>query len=615
VLRRAPQAGLADSTMLVARERIVGDGMRETVTLTNFGREASAVSINLYVEADFADLFAVKAGHTVHGGADATVTGTELVLRSRTDGGRGVSVTASADPLVLPGALSWRVVVPPHDRWSAEIVVQPAVGGRLVRPEATAPARKIRAWRSESTVITAGHWGLTKVLRRTESDLGALQVYDKERNVGPYVAAGAPWFMTLFGRDSLLTALMMLPLSPGLALGTLKNLARVQGTRTDPRTEEEPGRILHELRWGPASSQVLGGNHYYGTVDATPLFVVLLGECWRWGAREDDIRSLLPAADEALAWCETRGDRDGDGFVEYQRATDTGLVNQGWKDSFDGINDAEGTLAHPPIALCEVQGYVYAALLARAEMADDFGEPSVARDCRERAVRLRERFEEAFWLDDQGWYAVALDGHKCPVDALTSNIAHCLWTGIAQDSHAERIIGHLASDEMNSGYGLRTLSTSMGAYNPMSYHNGSVWPHDTAIAVAGLMRYAHLDGAVATASALASGILDGALAFGGRPPELYCGFSRSQFAPPVPYATSCSPQAWASASPLLLVRAMLGLSPDVPRRRLALSPHVPEAWGTVTLRDLRLGEATVRISAAGEQASVEGWPYDTSIQP
>jgi glycogen debranching enzyme len=616
-LHRPPGAGHGDSTLLVIRERLVGDGMRETITLHNLGGETSAVMVFLHGDADFADLFAVKDGRARADVAAATVTGAGLRLDSL-DGTRGVSVTASGDPTVLPGALSWRVAIPPRQRWTTEIIVQPLLGDQPVRPqfhpgedlESSGPARKIRAWRRGSTTITTRNLVLDEVLRRTESDLGALLVQQPGREDRSFVAAGAPWFMTLFGRDSLLTAWMALPLDASLALGTLQILAGTQGTRVDPFTEEEPGRILHELRWGPDSSRVLGGSHYYGTVDATPLFVMLLAECGRWGASETVIRGLLPAADAALSWIENHGDRDGDGFVEYQRATDRGLVNQGWKDSFDAINDAAGRLVRPPIALCEVQGYVYAAYLARAELADGLGDQATADRCRARAAELRRRFTEAFWLPGRGWYAVALDGGKRPVDALTSNTAHCLWTGIAADTHAAALIAKLGSGDMDSGYGLRTLAASMGAYNPMSYHNGSVWPHDTAIAVAGLRRYAHLDGAMPLATRLAAGLLDAAAASGGRLPELFCGFPRDQFSPPIPYPASCSPQAWASAAPLLLVRAFLGIEPDCPRRTLAIRPRLPASWGTVTLRDLRLGDITVHISARENHAEVRGLPGD-----
>ncbi|MEV6429548.1 glycogen debranching N-terminal domain-containing protein [Nocardia sp. NPDC051463] len=623
VLRRPPQAGLADSTLLVVRERLIADGMHEILTLENMGREPTAVTLELHVDADFVDLFAVKEGRAGHGRADVVVAEGELLLHDHIDRMRGLSVSATVEPTVLPGTLVWRIVVPPGESWQTEIIAQPTVGNQRVQaPVApgehhglSAPSRKIEAWRDTATKIAAYDPLLSQVLRRSESDLGALQIHDENGESRPFVAAGAPWFMTLFGRDSLLTAWMSLPLEVDLALGTLQQLAELQGQKVDPLTEEEPGRIMHEMRRGPASGQALGGNTYYGSADATPLFVMLLAECHRWGADPEAIKALLPAADAAVGWMTEYGDRDGDGFVEYRRATDRGLINQGWKDSFDGINDAAGHLAEAPIALCEVQGYVHAALLARAELADAFGEVRVAGPLRERAAELRGKFAEQFWLADRGWYAVALDGGKRQVDALTSNVAHCLWAGIATDEHAAELVRRLSGADMDTGFGLRTLSSSMGAYNPMSYHCGSVWPHDTAIAVAGLLRYRQIPGAVELATRIAGGLLDAASAFGGRLPELFCGFPRDQFAVPVPYPTSCSPQAWASAAPLLLVRSFLGLDPKVPDRTVILHPQLPPEWGRIALTDLRLGSVTIDLEAEGTQvisARVpDGWQVVT----
>jgi len=618
VLRRPPQAGLADSTLLVVRERLVGDGMHESVTLTNLGREATALTVTVHADADFADLFAVKEGRTPPVLSHAEVRGAELLL-TRADGSRGIRITATGDPLLTSGSLVWRTVTAPRTSWTAELLAQPTVASgagiyhrREDGIEASAAARKIRDWRRASTRIDADDAILAQALRRSEDDLGALRIESSSGHA--FIAAGAPWFMTLFGRDSLLTGWMTLPLNVGLALGTLETLARVQGRRVDPLTEEEPGRILHELRLGPDIDEALGGSHYYGTVDATPLFVMLLAECLRWGGDPERVRRLLPAADEALAWIERYGDRDGDGFVEYRRATDRGLSNQGWKDSFDAISDQAGRLAEPPIALCEVQGYVYAAYLARAYLAETLdGDTAGAAGWRATAAGLRNAFHDRFWLPDCGWYALALDGSKRAVDALGSNAAHALWTGIATDKCAATLIQYLAEPTMDSGYGLRTLSADMPRYNPMSYHNGSVWPHDTAIAVAGLLRYAHLPGAVELAQRLTRGLLDAAAAFGGRLPELFCGFARAQFRPPVPYPTSCSPQAWASAAPLLLVRAFLGLDPDVPRQRMDLAPRVPEDWGRLNVARLRLGNEVVHIHAHPDGASVSGLPEGWAI--
>ncbi len=617
ILRRAPHAGLADSTVLLVRELLVADGLRETITLENLHREPTVVAVDLHADADFADLFLVKEGRAPLGRAEASVVDTELMLSDPADPTRGLSVSASADPVMSPGLLSWRIVIPAGQRWQTDIVAQPTLARQPVPPSLhrgdvveSGPRRKMEAWRAIATNITAGDPVLSHVLRRTESDLGALLIHDENGDTRPFVAAGAPWYMTLFGRDSLLTAWMALPLDAGLAVGTLEQLARAQGRGVDLITEEQPGRILHEIRAGPASAHTPGRSTYYGSVDATPLFVMLLGECWRWGAPEHLVRALLPAADAALAWAHDYGDRDGDGFIEYQRTTDRGLINQGWKDSFDGINDAGGHLAEPPIALCEVQGYQYAALLARADLADAFDDPATATHLRDRAEVMRAKFLRAFWLPESGWYAVALDGQKRPVDALTSNVAHCLWSGIATDEHAAAIVARLSTPEMDSGFGLRTLAATMGAYNPLSYHNGSVWPHDTAIAVAGLLRYRHVPGAVELAERLANGLLDAASGFDGRLPELFCGFSRLQFPWPVPYPTSCSPQAWASAAPLLLLRSFLGLTPHVPHRTLTIIPRLPRRWGKLALTELRLGATTVDIEADGATVTGHRLPDD-----
>src|SRR4029079_10491797 len=289
-------------------------------------------------------------------------------------------------------------------------------------------------------------------------------------------------FMTLFGRDSLLTSWMTMIVDPDLALGTLETLARFQGTEVNPLTEEEPGRILHEMRFGETASLSLGGGRvYYGTVDATPLFVMLLGELSRWGNRRDEVDALLPAADRALDWITNHGDRDGDGYVEYQRTNDRGLENQGWKDSWDSTRFADGTLAQAPVALCEVQGYVYAALVARSHCATEAGDSRLASKLRDRAETLKDNFNRDFWVEDGEYFAMGLDRDKRRIDAITSNMGHCLWTGIVDEAKAPAVARHLLSTDMFSGWGVRTLSEPMVGYNPISYHCGSVWPHDNAL--------------------------------------------------------------------------------------------------------------------------------------
>jgi glycogen debranching enzyme len=443
-------------------------------------------------------------------------------------------------------------------------------------------------------------------------DLGALRIVDPQDPGSVAVAAGAPWFMALFGRDSLLSSYLALPLEPELALGTVRALARHQGTKVDPRTEEQPGRILHETRLGrdfPLSHG--GGGVYYGTVDATPLFVMVLGELRRWGIAEERVHELLPNLDRAVEWIDRYGDSDGDGFVEYRRMTESGLRNQGWKDSFDGVNFADGRLAEPPIALCEVQGYVYAAFVARAHFAREAGDADAAAYWASRATRLKAAFNEAFWLPDRGWYAVALDRDKRPVDALASNMGHCLWTGIVDVDKAPAVAARLMSPEMFSGWGVRTLATSMTAYNPMSYHNGSVWPHDNAIVAAGLMRY----GFVAEARRVATAVLAAAERFGHSLPELYCGFARDEYDPPLPYPAACSPQAWAAATPVQLVRTLLRLDPCVPDGVVHFAPAWPEEYGPLAVRNLRLAERLTSLTVHGARSRLTGLGRDIAVVP
>ncbi len=604
VLRRRPPPGRADSTLLMVRDRKVDNGLTETVTIDNIGREATSFELKLRFDADFADLFAVKEGRSVHGEITATVTPMDVTLRSVADPARGVHITASGDPELTDNAILWHVLVPSREQWQATIEVQPIVGNEWVRAQPDEQTEDDDDWLGRTSSIRVEHRGVAGVLDRSLLDLDALRISDTHGRA--FMAAGAPWFMTLFGRDSLVAAWMCLPVDVNLAVGTLQTLAALQGHVEDPITEEQPGRILHELRLGPDSKDALGGHEYYGTVDASPLFVMLLGEAFRWGADPIAVRELLPAADAALSWIEQYADVDRDGFAEYRRATDHGLLNQGWKDSFDSINFATGGLADGAIALCEVQAYTYAALLARAELADAFGDDHRARTCRTKAQTLRTEFARAYWVADKGWYAIALDGENRQVDALSSNVGHCLWTGIATDEHATELIRALGTPAMDSGYGLRTLSADMGAYNPMSYHNGSVWPHDTAITIAGLLRYRHIPGAIELAHRFAKGLIDAGVAFDHRLPELFCGFPRTDFTPPVPYPTSCSPQAWASGSPLLVLRSFLGLQPDEPNKTITVRAKLPASWGEVTVDRLRLGEYTATIRARGSDVVVDG---------
>lgn len=604
-----------ESTLLVQRERYIGGGMREDIILRNYGRQRVICTVVLQVDADFADVFEVKEGRIRDEGQHAVeVTGSGLYLtRYVGDGSRGVRITGE-NAEYSRDRLLFRVAVPANGEWSVSVTALPVINGTPVASlfpeehpvEQSIPAVRARRWREDSPVLRrSGNRSLAATLQRSREDLGALRMFDPQHPDDVAIAAGAPWFMTLFGRDSLLAALMSLTIDPSLALGTVQTLARHQGTRVDASSEEEPGRILHEVRFGADASLALGGSHiYYGTIDATPLFVMLLGELTRWGIGKENVEALIPNADRALEWIGTYGDRDGDGFVEYRRATDKGLVNQGWKDSWDGVNFADGRIAEPPIALCEVQGYVYAAYRARACLADALGDVETRRHFQDQAADLKARFNERFWLPELGRYALGLDGDKKPIDAVASNIGHCLWTGIVDEDKARSVADSLLSPPMFSGWGVRTLSSDMGAYNPMSYHNGSVWPHDNALIAAGLMRY----GFTEHAQRITTALFDAAREFDGRLPELLCGFDRDEYPTPVPYPTSCSPQAWASATPVHLLRVLLRFEPYLPQGQLRVCPALPPSFGALVIDDVPLGNTRISIEAEGDQVRIHGLP-------
>ncbi|MGH9077706.1 MAG: amylo-alpha-1,6-glucosidase [Acidimicrobiales bacterium] len=618
--RGLPRPGRADSALMVVRHRYVGRGMREDLTVRNYGEEPAYCAVELGYGADFADLFVVKEARAAPDGERQAVhDGGALVFRHRHGSHARALRISFSEPAYLDAHLArWEVILPPRGEWSLCQQFSCSIDGNQIEPrwlcgapvERAKPAERMAHWRRSVPVLETDHEGLRSVVARSSEDLGALRIFDPDYPERTVVAAGAPWFMTLFGRDSLITAWMALIVDPELALGTLQTLARFQGQEVNPRSEEEPGRILHEMRFGEASSLSLGGGTInYGTADATPLFVMLLGELRRWGLAREAVDELMPHADRAIEWMEHFGDRDGDGYVEYQRSSDRGPANQGWKDSGDGVRTAEGRLPDGPIALAEVQGYVYGAYLARAFFAAEQGDPVLSSRLRGRAAALKAAFNEDFWLEDRGWYAMGLDRDKKPIDALASNMGHCLWTGILDADKADAVGRRLLSPEMFSGWGIRTLATSMAGYNPISYHCGSVWPHDNALCAAGLMRY----GMVREAQQVIMAMLDAAVAGGGRLPELFAGLDRAELPMVVGYPTSCSPQAWAAACPLLMLRTLLRLDPWVPRGKVWLHPALPDQIGRLRVGRIPLAGARVSVTVEGDTVSVDGLPADLEL--
>ena len=625
-LARRIDDATADPRVRLDRTRTVAAGsLRERIVLRNALRTPVATSVEVAVRGDFTPMQTIKAGLT---GAEHPVS-VERVLGRRVaeapgSGARrqsGAAYTASGvgtrgdsasgtgeaapthDGLVFrsgpvsatltaPGSrvsvdgqdatLVWDVEVPAHGHVALEWTID--VDDPTAVVAGAAPSAEWAAFRVQSGDSRLSSW-----LDRALADLQSLRMSTTARPDDTFLAAGAPWFFTLFGRDSLWAARLLLPLGTDIAASTLRVLAHFQGTESIADTAEQPGKIMHELR--PAALTIPGEDVvlpplYYGTVDATALWIALLHDAWKWGMPTDEVRELLPAMEAALAWMRDYGDSDGDGFLEYVDTTGHGLANQGWKDSGDSIQWKDGSLADGPIALCEVQGYAYEAAVGGAELLDAFG-MSGGDEWRDWAAHLKDRFDDAFWIDDpDGAYpAVALDAAKRKVDTVTSNIGHLLGTGILTPEQSALIARRLASPELSSGYGLRTMSTESGGYWPLSYHGGSVWAHDTAIAIAGLTR----DGHTAEADLLAGGLLAAAEGFGYRMPELHSGDPADQTSAPIPYPAACRPQAWSAAAAVAVLSARLGLRADAQEGSFDVRP-TPGA-GTIRVSGLRFAGA------------------------
>jgi glycogen debranching enzyme len=614
----APSSGTTyiDSSLVLSRNRIVLDGFREVVTLTNFGNEPATVHLEIAAAADFADLFEVKDA-TVdrkRGNTSVQVDADRLAFLYQRDAfvRTTIIVSSSDDVSYREQGLEASVTLAPQQQWTTAIDVI-ALNDVTTVPERAArdeqfrdPATRLglRSWIDATPSLECNWKPLPRIYETSMRDLAALRFTGPLRHHDALPAAGLPWFMTMFGRDSLITSLQAIPFAPELAHATLLTLADFQARTVDPFRDAEPGKILHEMRFGELTAfEERPHSPYYGSADSSPLFVILLDEYERWTGRADVVRQLEPAARAALAWIDAYGDRDGDGYIEYERRnTETGLENQCWKDSWDSIQWADGRLAELPRATCELQGYAYdakrrASRLARVVWDDE----ALATRLEESAAALKAQFNKDFWLPDRGYFALALDGRKQPVDTLTSNIGHLLWSGIVDDDKIGAVVEQLMSDRLFSGWGIRTLATGQTGYNPIGYHVGTVWPHDTAISVLGLRRA----GYAAVAARVAVALLEAAELFDGRLPEAFAGFDRAETGFPVEYPTACSPQAWASGAPLMLLRALLGLEPDGqllrsdpvlagPIRSLRLE-GIPGRWGA--------GQVSVEATSGVERAT------------
>lgn len=595
-------------SLSIIRRRFVGDGFVEDLTVLNHGNDPEDVELRLDVGCDFADLFEVKDALKKKGKYYNEVREGRLVLGyKRDDFVRETHISSTVKPTeVTPDHAIFRFTVQPKSRWNAKFSVTPVTGKTIHQPKfATAAGQAMRQdlkdWVETAPTMTC-HPEAVRLYMRSLIDVAALRFRPDSMSKHCLPAAGLPWFMALFGRDSLTTSYQMMPFNSDLARTTLRALADAQGKKEVELTEEEPGRILHELRFGELTHfHERPQAPYYGASDTTPFFLILLDEYERWTGDVELVRSLEPNARAALNWIDKYGDRDGDGYVEYERKTKLGLDNQCWKDSWNSILFHDGTLAPTPRATCEIQGYVYDAKVRTARLAREiWKDEKLASQLEKQAAELKRRFNEDFWIPDRRFFAVALDGSKRKVDSLCSNIGHLLWSGIVNEDKAVDIRDHLMGPKMWSGWGIRTMAEGEGGYNPIEYHNGTVWPHDCSIIAAGLARY----GFRKEAAQVVAGIFESSIFFRYRLPEVFAGYERTKTRFPVQYPTACLPQAWAAGAPMLGIRTLLGLEPKGEVLTAVADPVLPFWSGTMTLEGIpgRWGKA--RVVAKGDDRAV-----------
>jgi len=610
----APVVQYVRKTLSVIRHRWVGSSFEERLTIINHGSEEVDLTVRLEADCDFADLFEVKNVQPKKGRRYTQVTPDSLVLGyDRGTFRRQTVITTAGQAQIAEDALIYSVRLRPQQQWEADVVVRSKILGpagddvrQLLighdRPRQDV-ARDLDLWLNKAPSLDSDCETLVATYRRSLADLAALRFAPLTNPGHGLPAAGLPWFMSIFGRDSILTSLQALPFYPELGATTLLLLGSLQGNRLDDFREEEPGKILHEFRYGESAAfQEQPHTPYFGSADATPLYVVLLDEYERWTGDAELVGRLEPQARAALDWIDEYGNLMGNGYVSYRRRNEqTGLENQCWKDSWNSISYRDGRIPLPLRATCELQGYAYDAKLRGARLARQFwGDPGYADGLEDQARGLRDRFDRDFWIEEGGYYALALDADGGQVDALASNMGHLLWSGIAQPHRVQQVVTHLMGPRMFSGWGIRTLAVGEGRYNPVGYHVGTVWPFDNSFIAWGLRSYGFKD----EAARIAQGMLEAAAFFQGRLPEAFAGYDRELTRYPVQYPTACSPQAWSTGAPLLLLRTMLGLEPR--GRHLTTNPALPANIGWIGLLEVpgRWG----RADAFGRGRGAESLP-------
>lgn len=592
----------------VQRHRVLSGSLFERIRVRNFGTKSRSLRLTIDFAADFLDIFEVRGLFREERGQmqppEVEKSRVTLAYRGMDGGRRSTTLRFSPAPDQLDDARAmFSLDLEPGDGIEivAEVIpeVEGASAGRATMQQAEERlGREYTRWRKRCTRFKTSNVQLSQFLDRAVLDLRMLTA--RKEDGTEYIDAGVPWYSALFGRDALITAYQALAVNTDLAWSTLRGLAAHQGRKDDDWREEEPGKILHEVRVGElARAGNIPHTPYFGSADSTPLWLSVLNGAYRWTGDLEAVRELWPNVLAALDWIDEHGDLDGDGYVEYRKRSPKGLDNQGWKDSADAIAHPDGTLAEPPIALVEVQGYVYQAKMNTARLARDLEEPDLAERLEKEAHELKQRFNRDFWMDDQGFYALALDGSKRPVRTLTSNPGHCLWSRIVDEDKAQRVVRRLLSPSLSSGWGIRTLAAKQAPYDPIGYHTGSVWPHDNSLIAHGMRRYGFDRESKQVLDQLA---LAGAFFPYARFPEVFCGFSTDEVPVPVQYPVACRPQAWASGTPLLMIRSYGGFAADAPNGKLYIDrPRLPSWLHRMEILGMRVGKARIDLVFSNNQ--------------
>lgn len=595
------------------RSRFIYEGvLYEEITATNYYPKKVNFDLSLDIDADFADMFIVRGFQNGETGHKQPIKMSQKGLKMIYQGADDVQRKLEVDWNLIPeevtekGFVRFNLQLEHMETSTLSLRFAAVTGGDapgMLEP-VTAKQRlmsSLLTWTESLTKVHTSHQELQRMVDRGLSDLRVLLT---DLGQGSFPVAGLPWFGVPFGRDSIIAALQMLPFQPDIARGTLRTMANNQGKNKDSWRDEEPGKIMHEIRFGElANTGQIPFTPYYGTIDATPLFLVLLSEYVKWTGDTETFKEMQKNVEDALTWIDQYGDRDGDGFVEYHQEASKGIANQGWKDSGDSIVHRDGSYAASPIALSEVQGYVYQAKSSIAEVFEALGQQKRANDLRKEAAQLKQLFQERYWMEDQSYYALALDYEKKQAGTVTSNPGHVLMSGMLEKKYADAVSNKLISPEMFSGFGIRTMGEGEAGYNPMSYHNGTVWPHDNSLIFLGMSK----TGNTSAASKVINGLIQSAASFEyDRLPELFCGYSsvRNKV---VNYPVACSPQAWAAGTPLLMIQAMLGLFPDVLNKVILINPVLPDGIDDLTVSHIRIakGELSVKVTRQNQKTVTE----------